>query len=210
MNVFYVSGFLVILLLLPMSLSYAEPATPGTILTFYVTDSNLSTDHRAVMTISTAGLVDFTINGVPVSGPGAMVETGIDSGIFQLYFTVPDSVDGKPIKGGDVVVMTYHQRADYSGNPTDLTQSKVLTSTPSSPVTGSSSSTGSSSNVRIGQYFKLHIYAPNYNLDSQTPDDIPLDMIEFHMGGVQTTLADSAFQANPYALRETEIGRAHV
>ena len=203
MNVFYVSGFLVILLLLPMSLSYAEPATPGTVLTFYVTDSNLSTDHRAVMTISTAGLVDFTINGVPVSGPGAMVETGIDSGVFQLYFTVPDSVDGKPIKDGDVVVMTYHQRADYSGNPTDLTQSKVLTSTPSSPVTGSSSSTGSSSNVRIGQYFKLHIYAPNYNLDSQTPDDIPLDMIEFHMGGVQTTLADSAFQANPYALRET-------
>jgi len=197
MNVFYLRGFLVILLLLPMSLSYAEPATPGTVLTFYVTDSNLSTDHRAVMTISTDGLVDFTINGVPVSGPGAMVETGIDSGVFQLYFTLPDSVDGKPLKSGDVVVMTYHQKADYSGNPTDLTQSKVLSSAPSSPVASSSS------NVRIGQYFKLHIYAPNYNLDSQTPDDIPLDMIEFHMGGVQTTLADSAFQANPYTLRET-------
>ena len=197
MNVFRMKGFLVILLLLPLSLSYAEPATPGTILTFYVSDSNLSTDHRAVMTISTAGLVDFTINGVPISGPGAMVETGIDTGVFQLYLTLPDSVNGKPLKNGDVVVMTYHQRADYSGNPTDLTQSKVLTGAPSSPVVGSSS------NVRIGQYFKLHIYAPNYNLDSQTPDDIPLDMIEFHMGGVQTTLADSAFQVNPYTLRET-------
>ena len=109
MNVFYVSGFLVILLLLPMSLSYAEPATPGTVLTFYVTDSNLSTDHRAVMTISTAGLVDFAINGVPVSGPGAMVETGIDTGVFQLYFTVPDSVDGKPIKDGDVVVFSVQE-----------------------------------------------------------------------------------------------------
>jgi hypothetical protein len=28
-------------------------------------------------------------------------------------------------------------------------------------------------------------------------------MIEFHMGGVQTTLADPAFQTNPYTLRET-------
>lgn len=196
-EVFHMKGFLVILLLLPLSISYADPATPGTVLTFYVSDSKLSTDHRAVMTISTAGLVDFTINGVPISGPGTMVETGIDTGVFQLYLTLPDSVNGKPLKNGDVVVMTYHQRADYSGHPTDLTQSKVLTSAPSRPVAGSSS------NVRIGQYFKLHIYAPNYNLDSQTPDDIPLGMVEFHMGGVQTTLADSAFQVNPYTLRET-------
>ena len=112
MNVSCMKGLLVVLLLLPLSLSYAEPATPGTILTFYVTDSNLVTDHRAVMTISTAGLVDFTINGIPISGPGAMVETGINTGVFQLHLTLPDSVNGKPLKSGDVVVMTYHQRAD--------------------------------------------------------------------------------------------------
>jgi hypothetical protein len=187
----------VVLLLLPLSLCYAEPATPGTVLTFYVDDSNLSTDHRAVMTISTSGLVDFTINGTPIGGPGAMVETGIDTGVFQLQLTLPDSVNGKSLKNGDVVVMTYHQKTDYSGNPTTVTQSKVLTSTLPSPVASSSP------NVRIGQYFKLQIYAPNYNLDSMKPDDIPLDTIEVHMGGVQTTLADSAFQVNPYTLRET-------
>ncbi|MDE1838303.1 MAG: HYR domain-containing protein [Thaumarchaeota archaeon] len=197
MSMFHLQVFLVLLLLLPISLSYAEPATPGTILTFYVTDSNLSTDHRAVMTISTAGLVDFTINGVPISGPGEMVETGIDTGVFQLELTLPDSVNGKPLQNGDVVVMTYHQKADYSGNPTDVTQSAVLSSAPSSPVQSSSP------NVRIGQYFKLDIYAPNYNLDSQTPDDIPLSMIEVHMGGAQTTLSDSAFQVNPSTMRET-------
>src|SRR5579872_6550888 len=197
MNFFKMKGFLVIFLLLPMALSYAEPATPGTVITFYVTDSNLSTDHRAVMNISTSGLVDFTINGTPVSGPGEMVETGIDTGVFQLQLTLPDSVNGKPLQDGDVVLMTYHQRADNSGNPTDVTQSVVLTGAPSSPVESSAP------NVRIGQYFKLSIYAPNYNLDSQTPDDIPLSMIEVHMGGVQTTLADSAFQVNPYTLRET-------
>ena len=189
--------FLVILLLLPISLCYAEPAVPGTILTFYINDDNLSTDHRAVMTIPTAGLVDFTINGVPVPGPDTMIETGIDTGIFQVQLTLPDSVNGQPLKDGDVVLMTYHQAADYSGNPTTLTQSKVLTSTPSSPVSSSSS------NLRIGNYFKLQLYAPDYNLDSFHPDDIPLDMVEFHMGGVSTTLADPAFQTNPYTLRET-------
>ncbi len=197
MNVFPVKGLSIILLLIPLSLCYAEPATPGTVLTFYVNDSNLSTDHRAVMTVSTSGLVDFTINGTPISGPGEMVETGIDTGVFQLELTLPDSVKGKPLKDGDVVVMTYHQKADSSGNPTDLTDSKVLTGAPSSPVESSAP------NARIGQYFKLSIYAPNYNLDSMKPDDIPLSMIEFHMGGVQTTLADSAFQVNPYTLRET-------
>jgi hypothetical protein len=197
MNIFHVKEFFVVLLLLPVSLGYAEPATPGTILTFYVDDLNLSTDHRAVMTIPTAGLVDFTINGVPISGPDEMVETGIDTGTFQLQLTLPDSVNGKPLQNGDVVLMTYHQQADYSGNPTTITQSKVLTSTVSSPVASSAS------NIIIGHYFTLSIYAPNYNLDSFTPDDIPLNMIEVHMGGAQTTLEDNAFQANPYVLRET-------
>jgi len=190
-------GLFIILLLLPLSLCYAEPAVPGTILTFYITDVNLSTDHRAVMTIPTSGLVDFTINGVPVPGPDAMVETGIDTGTFQIQLTLPHSVNGKPLQNGAVVLMTYHQRVNYSGNPTTITQSKVLTSTPSSPVSSSTS------NVRIGNYFKLRIYAPDYNLDSFRPDDIPLDMIEFHMGGLQTTLADPTFQTNPYSLRET-------
>ena len=182
---------------MPLSLGYAEPATPGTILTFYITDINLSTDHRAVMNIPASGLVDFTINGFSVSGPDTMVETGIDTGTFQIQLTLPDSVNGQPLKDGDVVVMTYHQQADYSGNPTTQTQSKVLTSAPSYPVSSSAS------NVVIGHYFKLRIYAPDYNLDSFHPDDISLDMIEFHMGGVQTTLADQGFQTNPYTLRET-------
>jgi len=181
---------------MPLS-GYAEPAVSGTILTFYISDINLSTDHRAVMTIPTAGLVDFTINGVPIAGPDAMVETGIDTGTFQIQLTLPESVNGKPLQNGDVVVMTYHQATDYSGNPSTLTQSKTLTSAPSNPLTSSSS------NVRIGNYFKLSIYAPDYNLDSLRPDDIPLDLIEFHMGGLQTTLNDPGFQTNPYTLRET-------
>jgi hypothetical protein len=151
------------------------------------------------MTISTSGLVDFTINGVPIPGPNSMTETGIDSGVFQLYLTIPSTVNGKPVKDGDVIVMTYHQQADYSGNPTDITQSMTISVTPSVPAYSGSSQ----SNVGIGQTFLLQLYAPNWNLDSYTPDSIPLNLIEFRDGGLVTTLADPAFSIPTGDVRET-------
>jgi hypothetical protein len=186
-----------IILLLPLSLCYAQVPVPGSVLTFYITDENLVTDHRGVMEISTSGLVDFTINGTPIHGPSSMIETGIDTGVFQLQLTLPDSVGGNPLQNGDVVLMTYHQSADYSGNPQTITQSAVLNNIPASPIQSSNT------NVRIGRYFTLVINAPNFNLDSQVPEDIPLNLVEVHMGGVDTTLADSAFVTNTGSLRET-------
>lgn len=186
-----------IILLLPLSICYAQPPVPSAVLTFYITDENLITEHRGIMEISTAGLVDFTINGISIPGPSTMVETGIDTGVFQLELTLPDTVGGKPLQNGDVVLMTYHQRADYSGNPQTITQSVVLNSIPSSPIESSDQ------NVRIGRDFTLVLDAPNFNLDSQTPDDIPLNLIEVRMGGVDTTLADPAFHINTSSLRET-------
>src|SRR5574340_207819 len=123
-----------ILLLLPVSLCFAQSTAPGSVLTFYITDENLVTDHRCVMTLSTARLVDFTFNGTPIPGPSSMVETGIDTGVFQLQLTLPSSVNGRPLQNGDVVLMTYHQPADYSGNPQTLTQSVTLSSIPTTPV----------------------------------------------------------------------------
>lgn len=189
----------VLLLLIPISICYGQSAMPGSVITFYITDENLVTNHRGVMTISTAGLVDFTLDGYPISGPGSMVETGIDTGVFQLQLTIPSSVNGRPIQNGDVIVMTYHQPADYSGNPQTLTQSVTLNSIPTTTVQQS----GSQQSVNIGQYYTLQVYAPNYNLDSQVPDDIPLNLVEVHMGGVSTTLADSAFYVGNGVLRET-------
>ncbi len=189
--------YIILLLLLPISISYAQSAMPGSVLTFYITDENLVTDHRGVMTIPTAGLVDFTINGIPIGGPDTMVETGIGTGVFQLQLTLPSSVNGRPLQNGDVVLMTYHQRADYSGHPQTLTQSVVLNSIPTTTEGTPEQS------VNIGQYYTLRLYAPNFNLDSQVPDDIPLDLVEVHMGGVSTTLADSAFDMGTGVLRET-------
>jgi hypothetical protein len=191
--------FLVAILLISIPACYAASIAPGSTVPFFINDSNLDTDHRAVMTISTSGLVDFTINGVPISGPSTMTETGVDSGTFQLYLDIPSTVNGKPVKDGDVIVMTYHEKADYSGNPTDITQSATISVIPSVPV----SSPSSQNRVGIGQTFLLQLYAPNWNLDSYTPDSIPLNLIEFRDGGLVTTLADSAFSIPTGDVRET-------
>jgi len=189
--------FVVMILLISIPSCFASSVAPGSTVPFFITDENLVTSHKAILTISTSGLVDFTINGIPIAGPGAMTETGVDSGVFQLYLTIPSTVNGKPVQDGDVVVMTYHQRADYSGNPTDITQSVTVSVTPSMPVSSSQDRVG------IGQTFLLQLYAPNWNLDSYTPDSIPLDMIEFRDGGLVTTLADSAFSIPTGDIRET-------
>jgi hypothetical protein len=190
-------SLVIVFLLLPLSICYGQPPAPNTAITFYITDENLVTDHRGIMEISTAGLVDFTINGIPIPGPSTMVETGVDTGVFQLQLMLPETVGGKPLQNGDVVLMTYHQSADYSGNPQTITQSVVLSNIPASPIESSDQ------NVRIGRDFTLVLNAPNFNLDSQVPDDIPLNLVEVHMGGVDTTLADPAFHVNTGALRET-------
>ena len=191
--------FVVAILLISIPACYAASVAPGSTVPFFINDINLDTQHKSVMTVSTSGLVDFTINGVPVPGPDSMTETGIDTGVFQLYFTIPSTVNGKPVQDGDVIVMTYHQQADYSGNPTDITQSVTVSVTPSVPA----SSGSSQSNVGIGQIFLLQLYAPNWNLDSYTPDSIPLNLIEFRDGGLVTTLADPAFSIPTGDVRET-------
>src|SRR5690348_1020528 len=103
--------FLIVFLLISIPACYATSVAPGSTVSFFISDDNLNTQHKAVMTISTSGLVDFTINGVPISGPDSMTETGIDTGVFQLYLTIPSTVNGIPVKDGDVIVMTYHQDA---------------------------------------------------------------------------------------------------
>ena len=168
----------VVFLLLPLSLCYCEPASPNTTLTFYITDDNLNTSHRGIDIIQPAGLVDFTINGISIPGPSSMTETGVNTDTFQIQLTLPSTINDRPLQNGDVVVMTYHQKADYSGNPQTITQSRVLTVEPSNLAS-------SVQRIRIGHDFTLRLYAPNFNLDSYHPDDIPVGLVEFRMGGIK-------------------------
>ena len=103
---------LVALLLISFPASFAVPASPGTVLTFYISDDTLNTSHRGIDVIPTSGLVEFTINGISIPEPSEMTETAVNSSTFLLKLTLPATVNGRPLQDGDVVLLTYHQRAD--------------------------------------------------------------------------------------------------
>ena len=52
------------------------PASNMSIVNFYITDPDLNLAHNGIEVVSTTGLFEFTINGVPISGPENMIENG--------------------------------------------------------------------------------------------------------------------------------------
>jgi len=170
---------------------------PGGALTFYVHDGDLNTSHRGIDEISTAGLLEFTINGTPISGPSKIVETGVNSGVFVGKIIVPTSVNGKHLKQGDTLVIKYNDASDDSGSFKTISRSISI-------ARASTDLDISPNKIRIGQTFQIKIYDPDFNFDSKKADSIPLRLVEFRSSnGIKTNLADDAFNANPKSLRET-------
>ena len=168
------------------------PASQNSIVNYYILDDDLNTSHSGVDVISTKGLFEFTINGVPIQGPDTMVETGVDTGKFYLKLELPDTT-----KQDDVVVIRYLDQADPAGEERVLTKSITLTKTFAKVETSGGGS-------RIGHEFTLRIYEPDANKDSKDEDKIPLSSFEYRGdGGIRTTLANPKFDANSWALIET-------
>lgn len=168
------------------------PASQNSIVNFYISDDDLNTSHSGVDIVSTEGLFEFTINGVPIQGPDTMIETGTDTGKFYLKLSLPDTT-----KQDDVVLIRYLDQADHAGEKRVLTKSVTLTKTLAKVETSGGGS-------RIGHEFTLRIYEPDANRDSKDEDKIPLSSFEYRGdGGIQTTLANPKFDANSWALIET-------
>jgi len=170
---------------------------PGGTLTFYVNDDDLNTSHRGIDEISTSGLLEFRINGIPIQGPSRIVETGINSGVFVGSLSIPSTINGRPLQQGDTLVIKYNDASDYSGNPKTISKSITVTKHNTSFST-------SAKNIRIGQQFQVKIYDPDFNLDSRKVDNVPLSLIEFRTeNGIRATLDNKAFDAKTRSLRET-------
>lgn len=168
------------------------PASQSTTVNFYIFDDDLNTSHSGIDIVSTKGLFEFTVNGVPIQGPKTMIETGTDTGKFYLKLDLPDTT-----KQDDVVLIRYLDQTDATGEKRVLTKSIVLTKTFAKVETSGSSS-------RIGHEFTLRIYEPDANKDSKDEDKIPLSSFEYRGdGGIRTTLANPSFDANSWALIET-------
>ncbi len=173
------------------------PASDMSIVNFYITDNDLNISHNAVEVISTAGLFEFTINGISISGPEKIIETGRDTGKFYMKLELPDTVNGIPLDQDDTVVIKYLDASDVTGEKRVLTKSFTLTKTFAKVETSGNSS-------RIGHEFTFRIYEPDANRDSKNEDKIPLSSFEYRGdGGIRTTLANPKFNANSSSLIET-------
>ncbi len=173
------------------------PASSMSIVNFYINDQDLNVAHNGVEVISTQGLFEFTINGIPISGPKNMIETGPNTGQFYIKLELPETINGMPLSQDDVVLIKYLDESDYSGEKRILVKSVPLTKT----FAKIESSGGAS---RIGHEFTLRIYEPDENRDSKDEDKIPLNKLEFRGdGGIRTTLANPRFDANSSHLIET-------
>ena len=173
------------------------PASSGSIINFYITDDDLNLAHNGIETVSTAGLLEFTINGVTINGPSSMIETGPDTGKFYVKLQLPDKVNGKPLSQNDIVLMKYLDASDHSGDKQVLVKSVPLEKSFAKVQTFGGGS-------RIGHDFTVRIYEPDANLDSKDEDRIPLSQLEYRgEGGIRTTLANPRFSANSGNLIET-------
>lgn len=176
--------------------SYTATASPGSVVNLYLNDDDLNTSHNGIDVISTVGLLEFTINGIPIEGPKTMKEISVNSGVFFIELSLPSTLNGKPLERGDILLVKYNDQSDMSGKPTTVTKSIVLSKTLSKIST-------STKNVRIGEKFLLRLYEPDWNLDSDEPDTIPLSLMKFRAKGIRTTLANPAFDTSTAGLRET-------
>ncbi len=173
------------------------PASGGTFVNFYITDDDLNIAHSGVEEISTEGLLEFTINGIPIEGPETMIETGPDTGIFYVKLQLPETINGRPINQDDIVEIRYFDESDVSGEQQILVKSTPLKKTFAQIQT-------SGGGTRIGHEFTVRLYEPDANRDSKDVDRIPISRLEYRgEGGIRITLASPSFDANSSNLIET-------
>jgi len=173
------------------------PASSMSIVNFYVTDHDLNVSHRGIEVISTKGLFEFTVNGIPIEGPEKMIETGYDTGQFYLKLELPETINGKQLSQDDIVLIKYLDKSNLSGEQRVQVKSIPLTKTFAEIETSGGGS-------RIGHEFILRLYEPDANRDSRDEDKISINKLEFRSeGGIKTTLANPKFDANSNYLIET-------
>ena len=173
------------------------PASSMSIVNFYVTDHDLNVSHRGIEVISTKGLFEFTVNGIPIEGPEKMIETGYDTGQFYLKLELPETINGKQLSQDDIVLIKYLDKSNLSGEQRVQVKSIPLTKTFAEIETSGGGS-------RIGHEFILRLYEPDANRDSRDEDKISINKLEFRSeGGIRTTLANPKFDANSNYLIET-------
>ena len=152
------------------------------------------------------GAVTYTMANAIEHGP--LTETAPSSGTFELDLPIswdqgPPSTDcpggqetSMCILQGDILVVEYTDPADASGNPQTVTDSATFDMR--NAVLRSDKSV-----YIIGSDMILTLIEPDLDLDNDTAETYPLELVEWDDDDSVTGLDHAAFDPEPTSLRET-------
>ena len=109
--------------------------------------------------------------------PSNLLETGTDTGIFQVVITVPDEIDGESLQRGEEITLTYN---DWGPSGSDYVGDKDEEIT----VVAYTSDFGASIELDQKVYtwtdkVYITIVAPDHNFDADQVDEIGSDDTDY-------------------------------
>ena len=134
-----------------------------------------------------------------------LFETSENTGIFTETVEIPSSIDGLDADGDTVEVktaqsyiisVTYNDDSDATGEESSITDSAIFT-------LGNAVLSTDATEYTLEQTAFVELVDYDRNYDSDTREVIQLSEIDWE-GNVDVTLANTAFDASPPFLRETE------
>ena len=130
---------------------------------------------------------------------GVATETERDSGIFEISIDIAQTTYGaniNEIQQGDILSVSYTDDADASGNLNTVSDSATF------DLRNGVLQTDKSVYI-IGSDAIVTLIDPDFNLDTDSEETLPLTLINWDSDAGEETLDDDIFNAEPAGLRET-------
>ena len=161
-------------------------------------ESTVRVEITPVSASAPTDISDTTDERTAIDLAAKFEETTEDSGIFSDTIEIPYNILGanNPIEQSYILSVTYTDPSDATGEESEVTDSAIFnigTATLSTDVT----------EYALKQKAFVTLVDHDNNYDSDTRETISLDLIEWE-GSSDAPLSNSAFDASPPFLRETE------
>ena len=193
---------------------YPVPAAVSTVMVYVsVDDSDFDESSTSVESIAVTDGAPVTVKVGSTTiielgtADNPLEETGVDTGIFEYTLEIKTSMagigpDGDPktatVEQGSIITVKYDDPTDASGNENSVSDSATFDLR--NAVLQSDKST-----YVIGQDALLTLIEPDLNLDSDSQETLPLNIIDWESDADDTNLGNGAFGAVPSNLRETDV-----
>ena len=161
-------------------------------------ESTVRVEITPVSASAPTDISDTTDERTAIDLAAKFEETTEDSGIFSDTIEIPYNILGanNPIEQSYILSVTYTDPSDATGEESEITDSAIFnigTATLSTDVT----------EYALKQKAFVTLVDHDNNYDSDTRETISLDLVEWE-GSSDAPLSNSAFDASPPFLRETE------